>query len=214
MPTSTSPTGPTPARCRSVQGQLRSRRLYRLPLEMLHAARARHARHGGLPALGAGAGGGVADGGRKRPVRARRRMTLMGGPIDTARNPTAVNKLAVRARHRLVPAQRHRAGAVAASGLHARGLSGLPAAHRLHDDESRPAHRRPPRAVLASGRRATATRPSKHREFYDEYLSVMDLTAEFYLQTVEKVFVDTRCHAACSCHRGGRSIRPRSPAPP
>jgi hypothetical protein len=27
----------------------------------------------------------------------------------------------------------------------------------------------------------------KHREFYDEYLAVMDLTAEFYLQTVETV---------------------------
>jgi len=29
----------------------------------------------------------------------------------------------------------------------------------------------------------------KHSEFYDEYLSVMDLTAEFYLQTVDTVFV-------------------------
>ncbi len=29
----------------------------------------------------------------------------------------------------------------------------------------------------------------KHREFYDEYLAVMDLTAEFYLQTIETVFV-------------------------
>ncbi len=27
-----------------------------------------------------------------------------------------------------------------------------------------------------------------HRKFYDEYLSVMDVTAEFYLQTVERVF--------------------------
>jgi poly(3-hydroxybutyrate) depolymerase len=27
-----------------------------------------------------------------------------------------------------------------------------------------------------------------HRAFYDEYLAVMDLTAEFYLQTVETVF--------------------------
>ena len=30
----------------------------------------------------------------------------------------------------------------------------------------------------------------KHREFYDEYLAVMDLTAEYYLQTVQTVFVD------------------------
>src|SRR4029450_8734584 len=27
-----------------------------------------------------------------------------------------------------------------------------------------------------------------HRDFYDEYLAVMDLTAEFYLQTIEVVF--------------------------
>ena len=39
-------------------------------------------------------------------------MTLMGGPIDTRANPTAVNKLAQNARHRLVPAQRHHQGAV------------------------------------------------------------------------------------------------------
>jgi poly(3-hydroxybutyrate) depolymerase len=29
----------------------------------------------------------------------------------------------------------------------------------------------------------------KHREFYDEYLAVMDLSAEFYLQTVDTVFL-------------------------
>ena len=29
----------------------------------------------------------------------------------------------------------------------------------------------------------------KHREFYDEYLAVMDLTAEYYMQTIETVFV-------------------------
>jgi len=29
---------------------------------------------------------------------------------------------------------------------------------------------------------------AKHREFYDEYLSVMDLTEEFYLQTIHDVF--------------------------
>ena len=28
----------------------------------------------------------------------------------------------------------------------------------------------------------------KHREFYDEYLSVLDLTEEFYLQTIDIVF--------------------------
>jgi poly(3-hydroxybutyrate) depolymerase len=27
-----------------------------------------------------------------------------------------------------------------------------------------------------------------HRRFYDEYMAVMDLTAEFYLQTIDRVF--------------------------
>lgn len=30
----------------------------------------------------------------------------------------------------------------------------------------------------------------KHREFYDEYFALMDTTAEFYLETLERVFVD------------------------
>ena len=36
----------------------------------------------------------------------------------------------------------------------------------------------------------------KHVEFYDEYLAVMDLTAEFYLQTVDLVFVKHACPRA------------------
>ena len=42
----------------------------------------------------------------------------------------------------------------------------------------------------------------KHREFYDEYLSVMDLTAEFYLQTVEKVFIRHDLPNGTFTHRG------------
>ena len=39
---------------------------------------------------------------------------------------------------------------------------------------------------LVAGDRDSA---QKHREFYDEYLAVMDLCAEFYLQTCDTVFV-------------------------
>jgi poly(3-hydroxybutyrate) depolymerase len=41
----------------------------------------------------------------------------------------------------------------------------------------------------------------KHREFYDEYLAVMDLTAEFYLQTVETVFIEHRLPLGKMMHR-------------
>ena len=42
----------------------------------------------------------------------------------------------------------------------------------------------------------------KHREFYDEYLAVMDLTAEFYLQTVDTVFVRHALPKGEMMHRG------------
>jgi poly(3-hydroxybutyrate) depolymerase len=52
----------------------------------------------------------------------------------------------------------------------------------------------------------------KHREFYDEYLAVMDLAAEFYLQTVEVVFVQHALPKGEMTHRGrpvdpGRIVR-------
>ena len=34
----------------------------------------------------------------------------------------------------------------------------------------------------------TASENDKHNKFYDEYLAVMDMTAEFYLSTVERIF--------------------------
>ena len=42
----------------------------------------------------------------------------------------------------------------------------------------------------------------KQREFYDEYLAVMDLAAEFYLQTVETMFVRHALPKGEMTHRG------------
>ena len=42
----------------------------------------------------------------------------------------------------------------------------------------------------------------KHREFYDEYLAVMDLTAEYYMQTIETVFVRHLLPKGEMTHRG------------
>ena len=64
-------------------------------------------------------------------------ITLMGGPIDTRRNPTQVNELAQSREHRVVRAERDRARALAEPGLPAPGLSRLHPAHRLHADEPR-----------------------------------------------------------------------------
>ena len=42
----------------------------------------------------------------------------------------------------------------------------------------------------------------KHKEFYDEYLAVMDLTAEYYLQTIDQVFVKHQLPKGEMFHRG------------
>jgi poly(3-hydroxybutyrate) depolymerase len=43
-----------------------------------------------------------------------------------------------------------------------------------------------------------------HQDFYEEYLAVMDLTAEFYLQTVETVFQEHALPDGRMMHRGQR----------
>ena len=47
----------------------------------------------------------------------------------------------------------------------------------------------------------------KHREFYDEFLAVMDLTAEYYLQTIETVFLEHKLPKGKMVHRN-RLVRP------
>ena len=44
----------------------------------------------------------------------------------------------------------------------------------------------------------------KHRDFYDEYMAVMDLTAEFYMQTIDTVFVRHLLPKGEMRHRGER----------
>ena len=49
----------------------------------------------------------------------------------------------------------------------------------------------------------------KHREFYDEYLAVMDLSEEFYVQTVDEVFQQFTLARGKMMHRGQR-VRPQA----
>ena len=115
-------------------------------------------------------------------------MVLMGGPIDTRRNPTAVNLLAEEKSldwfrdNVIMPApwpvpgcaRMVYPGFLQLSGFMSMNLDRHIIAHKdffVH-------------LVKNDGDGA-----DKHREFYDEYLAVMDLTAEFYLQTVDTVFI-------------------------
>ena len=50
---------------------------------------------------------------------------------------------------------------------------------------------------------------AQHRAFYDEYLAVMDLTAEFFLQTLKTVFQDHALPEGTMASRG-RKVEPRA----
>ena len=49
---------------------------------------------------------------------------------------------------------------------------------------------------------------ASHRRFYDEYMAVMDLTAEFYLQTIERVFQKHLLAEGKFVYRGERLVKP------
>ncbi len=130
-----------------------------------------------------------------------RSMTLMGGPIDTRRAPTAVNQIA----HdrgiewfkrncitRVPPAY---PGAFREVYPGFMQLSGFMA---MNIDRHLTAHYDMYRHLV----KGDGDSAEKHREFYDEYLAVMDLTAEFYLQTVDVVFCRHLLPKGEMTHRG------------
>src|SRR3954466_8290296 len=116
-------------------------------------------------------------------------MTLMGGPIDTREHPTVVNTLAQERgidwfrRHVITKVPFPHPGFMRDVYPGFLQLNGFVT---MNLDRHIEAHRNLFRH-LVTGDGDSAT---KHREFYDEYLAVMDLSAEFYLQTVETVFID------------------------
>jgi poly(3-hydroxybutyrate) depolymerase len=115
-------------------------------------------------------------------------LVLAGGPIDTRINPTVVNTLAEQRgtdwfRRNVitnVPWGRQGSGRQVYPGF--LQLSGF---MTMNLDRHMQAHKEMFEHLV----RGDGDSAEKHRAFYDEYLAVMDLTAEFYLQTVDTVFV-------------------------
>ena len=114
-------------------------------------------------------------------------MILMGGPIDTRANPTAVNQFAQA--HTLDWFERTVITTVPARypGAFRRvypGFLQLAGFLSMNFDRHVSAHWTMFRDLArGNGESAAAT-----RAFYDEYTAVMDLPADFYLQTIERVF--------------------------
>ncbi len=114
-------------------------------------------------------------------------MTLMGSPIDTAQNPQKPNELATTKplswfeqnvitkvpwpnmgfMRRVYP------GFLQLSGFMSMNLDRHVSAHKDHF-----------RNLIKGDGDSTES----HRNFYDEYMAVMDLSASYYLQTIERVF--------------------------
>jgi len=122
----------------------------------------------------------------RNPCRPRT-LTMMGGPIDTRQAPTAVNLAATERPHAwfeqnaiaTVPMTYPGAGRQVYPGfLQLAGFMSMNLGSHLMSHWEMFKH-----LVQGDDEGAEAT-----KEFYDEYLSVCDMTAEFYLQTVEQVF--------------------------
>jgi poly(3-hydroxybutyrate) depolymerase len=133
-------------------------------------------------------------------------MVLMGGPIDTHANPTAVSTFGER--HTLDWFERHVIATVPARypGAFRRvypGFLQLIGFVSMNLDRHVSAHTDLFRNLArGDGESARAT-----KAFYDEYLSVMDLPADFYLQTMKRVFHE-RALATGRFVSRGRKVEP------
>ncbi|MBK3395855.1 MULTISPECIES: polyhydroxyalkanoate depolymerase [Methylobacterium] len=137
-------------------------------------------------------------------------MTLMAGPVDTRVNPTKVNELATSRpidwfeKNLIATVPRRHAGAgrrVYPGFMQVTAFMSMNAARHMHGHLDLYWH-------LADGEAAKA---AQIETFYDEYFAVLDLPAEFYLETVRTVFQDATLAQNRLTYRGApidtRAIR-------
>lgn len=138
----------------------------------------------------------------KNPCRPKT-LTLMGGPIDTREAPTAVNLTATQRPHSwfsqnviaTVPYSYPGAGRKVYPGfLQLGGFMSMNLGNHMMSHYEMFKH-----LVRGDDTSADAT-----KEFYEEYRSVCDMTAEFYLQTIDVVFQNHSLPKGEMMHRGRR----------
>jgi poly(3-hydroxybutyrate) depolymerase len=128
-------------------------------------------------------------------------LTLAGGPIDTRVNQTVVNTLAV---ERGTNWFRRNVITNVPWPCAGRGRQVYPGFLQLSGfmTMNLDRHVQAQKDMFRHLVRGDGDSADKHREFYDEYLAVMDLTAEFFLQTVDTVFVQHLMPRGLMTHRG------------
>jgi poly(3-hydroxybutyrate) depolymerase len=134
-------------------------------------------------------------------------MTMMGGPIDARKSPTAVNNLAMNKSYSWfennvifrVPNNFPGAGRAVYPGFlqHTGFVAMNPDRHLTsHYDYFQD---------LIKGDDGSA---ESHRQFYDEYNAVLDMPAEYYLDTIKTVFQDFAL-VNQNWHVNGELVRPQ-----
>jgi poly(3-hydroxybutyrate) depolymerase len=147
----------------------------------------------------------MAEGGNPAQPRS---MTLMAGPIDTRMNPTKVNELAMS--RPIQWFEKHLIGTVPWGFAGARrrvypGFLQLAAFISMNLDRHVTAHLGQFRNLVGGDESSVQA----HRKFYGEYGAVMDLPAEFYLETVRRVFQDHDLPQGRLTWRG-QTVRPEA----
>jgi poly(3-hydroxybutyrate) depolymerase len=134
-----------------------------------------------------------------------RTMSLLGGPIDTRESPTAVNKLAVGHPYQWFVDNMIHKVPMRYAGAGRRvypGFMQLGAFMAMN----MPRHRGQFRKLYQSLCDLETAEAEKIEGFYEEYLAVLDLTAEFYLETIDKVFQKAELATGELMYRGTRRV--------
>ncbi len=136
----------------------------------------------------------------KNPAQPRS-MTLMAGPVDTRVNPTKVNILA---------------SEKPIAWFEQNLISTVPACHKGRGRKVYPGfvqlaafmsmngarHRKAHQDLFMHLVNGEEEKAEAIKDFYDEYFAVLDLTAEFYLETVQKVFQEAALAKGTLTYRG------------
>jgi poly(3-hydroxybutyrate) depolymerase len=135
-------------------------------------------------------------------------MTFMGSPIDARLSPTVTNKLAEERPFSFFETNMIQTVPLPYPGAFRRvypGFVQLYSFMSMNRDRHVDAHWDYFNHLVEGD----GDEVQKHREFYDEYLSVLDLSEEFYLQTIQKVFQEYHLATGKLVHRG-RPVRPEA----
>jgi poly(3-hydroxybutyrate) depolymerase len=132
-----------------------------------------------------------------------RSMTFMGSPIDARLSPTVTNQLAEQRPFAWFQSNMIYTVPPPHPGMMRRvypGFVQLASFMSMNREKHQEAHQRYFEQLVVGDDDSA----DKHRVFYDEYLSVLDLTEEFYLQTVDIVFQQYLLPKGELVHRGRR----------